>query len=222
MSEGWHPDPLGRYAQRYHNGSTWTSHVSNVGGVTEEDPMGIAPSAPGMPVAPPVGAYDGDGSMENNLASRGMRLLAQILDGLILGVPLFLISDALWGFTDDWVLDFEAEIVEVGIPIEVAVFWAVASAAYSIGMIGSIGRTLGKMVCGLTVVTEDGSELPGYGRATIRYGIYWLYGLPWVPALGTLLFIATVVMAFATPLRQTLHDKAARTVVVRAGWFRGR
>lgn len=223
MSEGWHPDPLGRYAQRYHNGMSWTSHVSNVGGVTEEDPMGTAPSEPGMPVAPPVyDMPDPSGDLSTALGSRGMRLLARILDGVILGLPLYLISDAIFGFTDDWVIDFEAEIVETPIPVSVLVLWFVIGAVYEIGMVGTWGRTVGKMICGLTVTRMDGVTLPGFGPATIRYAITLLYGLPVVPAVGFLLSIATIVMAFATPLRQTLHDKGARTVVVRSSSLAGR
>ncbi len=216
MSEGWHPDPLRRYAQRYHDGSAWTSHVSNVGGVTETDPMGTAPSAPGMPSAPPVYGMPGNGDQGFVLGSRGLRLLARILDGLIIGLPLFLITDAIWSYTEDWVFDFEEGIVEATIPIEVTVLMLVATAAYEIILIGMRGRTIGKAICGLTVVREDGAEIPGYGPATIRWLITMLYSQTVVPVVGTILAIATIVMAFATPQRQTLHDKGARTLVVKS------
>lgn len=209
MSEGWHPDPLGRYAQRYHDGSGWTSHVSNVGGVTEQDPLGTAPSAPGMT---PYEMSD----QAPELGSRGLRLLARILDGLLINLPLVLIADAIWNFTDDWVIDVEAEIFEVPIPVEVAVLFVVVSTVYEIFFIGLWGRTIGKMICGLTVVRDDGVTMAGWSPAIIRALVLMLYSQTVVPELATLLLIVTVVMAFATPQRQTLHDKGAQTIVVRS------
>jgi hypothetical protein len=35
---GWHPDPTGKFEQRYWDGSGWTDHVST-GGVASADPM---------------------------------------------------------------------------------------------------------------------------------------------------------------------------------------
>lgn len=40
----WHPDPLGRYAQRWWDGQAWTDQVIDAGGVTSTDPLGIAES----------------------------------------------------------------------------------------------------------------------------------------------------------------------------------
>src|SRR5690606_2977220 len=101
-------------------------------------------------------------------------------------------------------------------PIAAVIVWFLVAAAYEIGLVGTRGRTIGKMICGLTVVRDDGVTLPGFGPATIRYAVTLLYGIPALPAIGFILSIATIVMAFATPLRQTLHDKAARTVVVKS------
>jgi len=36
----WKPDPYGRYAMRYHDGSEWTEHVVDGGGTQLVDPMG--------------------------------------------------------------------------------------------------------------------------------------------------------------------------------------
>ena len=42
----WYPDPSGRHELRYHDGTTWTDHVSDAGQVTS-DPMTAAPAATG-------------------------------------------------------------------------------------------------------------------------------------------------------------------------------
>ena len=35
-SAGWHPDPWGRFAQRYWDGAAWTEHVAERGEVFED------------------------------------------------------------------------------------------------------------------------------------------------------------------------------------------
>jgi uncharacterized RDD family membrane protein YckC len=218
MSDGWHDDPFGRYAKRYHDGTSWTGYVSN-GGVTEEDPLGADPPPPGwVPPAPPLrGGY----ATEVEYGSPFLRLIARFLDGLIVGVPLFLVGDAILGITDDWVIDMEAEIVETPIPIEFYLLWYLVLAAYEILLIGARGRTIGKAICGLTVVRAEEPVLPGYSRAAIRWAVPLLYSLPFLPALGVALLIASAVMVFVTPTRQTVHDKAAGTVVVKSSSLSG-
>lgn len=57
----WHPDPTGRFAQRYYDGQRWTAHVAGRDGSQSEDPAPVDPAlpAPGSPqaaAAPPVAA----------------------------------------------------------------------------------------------------------------------------------------------------------------------
>jgi hypothetical protein len=43
VSPGWYPDPSGRFAQRYHDGSRWTEHVADAQGNRDTDaPVGQA------------------------------------------------------------------------------------------------------------------------------------------------------------------------------------
>ncbi len=49
----WHPDPSGRYAQRYYDGTRWTEDVVDAAGVQSTDLVDAAPEAP---VAPPTTA----------------------------------------------------------------------------------------------------------------------------------------------------------------------
>ena len=43
VSPGWYPDPSGRFAQRYHDGSRWTEHVADAQGSRDTDaPVGQA------------------------------------------------------------------------------------------------------------------------------------------------------------------------------------
>ncbi len=55
VSPGWYPDPSGRYAQRYHDGTRWTEHVADASGTRNID----NPDAPGGPA---TGGYGGQPS----------------------------------------------------------------------------------------------------------------------------------------------------------------
>ena len=74
---------------------------------------------------------------------------------------------------------------------------------------GERGQTLGKRVTGIRVVDGRGEPI-GYGRAFGRYANTFLFAL----------FVAPIVLDFLWPLwdakKQSLHDKIAGTVVVRA------
>lgn len=52
VSPGWYPDPSGRFAQRYHDGTRWTEHVADASGSRSID----NPDAPGGPAAGSYGA----------------------------------------------------------------------------------------------------------------------------------------------------------------------
>ncbi|MEJ7844442.1 MAG: DUF2510 domain-containing protein [Acidimicrobiales bacterium] len=54
---GWHPDPAGRFAQRYHDGSGWTEHVVDAQGGRASDPVDH-PVAPPAGFGPPTAAFD--------------------------------------------------------------------------------------------------------------------------------------------------------------------
>ena len=49
VSPGWYPDPSGRYAQRYHDGTRWTEHVADAAGQRSVD----NPEAQAAPAADP-------------------------------------------------------------------------------------------------------------------------------------------------------------------------
>jgi hypothetical protein len=51
VSPGWYPDPSGRFAQRYHDGTRWTEHVADASGQRSVD----SPEAQAAPAADPYG-----------------------------------------------------------------------------------------------------------------------------------------------------------------------
>ncbi|MFP4513448.1 MAG: RDD family protein [Acidimicrobiales bacterium] len=216
MSDGWHDDPLGRYPKRYYDGTQWTHHVADASGATQVDPYGTQPSPGGMPSAPPVSQMPPQPGVAGFSALPGnpiLRFIARLIDALIIGLPLVLLLEAvgIGGFEFDFSEEAAADSNQFPVAaliIQVAVF-----AAYEIYMIGTFGRTIGKMVCGLTVVRRKDAGLPGYGVATVRYIAGIVYAVPFI---GWILFIVTVVMGFSDALRQTIHDKIATTVVAKS------
>ncbi len=207
MAGGWHEDPLGRYAQRYHDGEGWTSFVSNAEGVTEDDPLGTQPSPPGTPKAPPVQDAPDDGALPG---SPWARLGGALIDGLVVGVPALIVALVVFD-TDLDLATTDGDLPDI--PLSVLFFVSGVFALYETLMVGRFGRTVGKMAVGLTIVTRNDIALPTYGVAASRALAYAvLYS---IPIVGIIALIAMAIMIFADPLRQTPHDKIAGTVVAR-------
>lgn len=214
MDPGWYDDPFRRFSQRYHDGSDWTEHVSDGSGVSFVDPSGSEPFVAGPPPTGPAiggeGAAGGAASGPPAPASPWMRLLARLVDGLILGLPLALLTSAIWGadwieIRDDGSLHYEAAPMVVLTAI---------TALYEISMIAWRGQTLGKMVCRVTVVGSASSAIPGVPAAVVRWIVIGVYSL--LGTLGSLLALVSIVVMFVTPRRQMIHDLVARTAVVRS------
>ena len=141
----------------------------------------------GLPTPPPVGPY---ASQAGTLAGWWLRVGATIIDGLVLVVPN-IVLDLLLGRAGEY---------GVG---------QVLFAAYIIIMLGRLGQTVGNMAVHTRVVDAAGGQTPGYGKAAIR----------WIVMLVLNITIIGGFLNILWPLwdnrNQTLHDKAAGTLVVR-------
>jgi uncharacterized RDD family membrane protein YckC len=78
---------------------------------------------------------------------------------------------------------------------------------------GLWGQTIGKRVMGTKVVTADGRSPISGNAACGRAAVYAL--VPVVPSVGGLFALINESWLLWDPRRQCLHDKAARTVVVK-------
>jgi uncharacterized RDD family membrane protein YckC len=142
---------------------------------------------------------------ELELASWGRRLAALLVDVAVL---VLVIASALLaaGVPAEELRDRTRE----GETLLVVVLFLVPEAIYYTALIGSRSQTFGKMALGIKVVDTDGRSPIGYPRAFRR----WLS----TAALRALFTIPSVV-DHLWPLRdernQALHDKFARSVVVR-------
>ncbi len=80
---------------------------------------------------------------------------------------------------------------------------------------GLWGATLGKRALGTRVVTAGTRSRISGGAACGRAAVYGL--VPGVPLAGGLFALLNELWLLWDPQRQCLHDKAARTVVIKAG-----
>lgn len=149
----------------------------------------------GLPVVAPDGAL-----LDVERAGVGSRVAAASLDAAVLGAVLLVAAAPVVGVVDG---GGRAGIVAaVGVGLAAALAWACAFES-----LGG-GRTPGKAVVGLRVLSADGT--PERGRQALRRAAGGVLDLLLVP-VG----IVAVVAVLSSPRRQRLGDVAAGTVVVR-------
>lgn len=159
------------------------------------------------PFAPPVAKVQDVEPVAGDLAGRGARLAAAIIDGLVFGVAMWAVA------TVSGISLFNPEsVMSVG-------YWA----AYAVTMLAFLAlqgallhlrsQTLGKIALGIRIVRRDGSRA-GVGRLVgLRLLPAWLVGL--VPFVGPLISLIDCLLIFRDS-RRCLHDDIADTIVVRA------
>ncbi|TDD32407.1 RDD family protein [Actinomadura sp. KC06] len=190
---------------------------------------GYGPPQPGY--GPPGQPHPGYGGPQDMLAGRGARLGAGILDGLllsVLAVPAVL-SSIRW--------DKMEESIESGEPIAdpldlyniprllvgYVIVFLVGFAYYTI-MHAKWGQTLGKKAVGIRLVKASDYSAVSWGQAIGRQA--FVYAITLTTATLNLLNPAAGILGLAGLLdtawilwderRQALHDKVAKTVVVKA------
>lgn len=139
-------------------------------------------------------------------AGIGRRFFALLLDGIVFALVFGGLDYALGGNGGYDVNEYN-ELVATGISTTVLQIISVAvTAAYHTYFIGSMGQTPGKRIMGIKVVTTSG-ERPSYGIALMRYLVSLISGA---------VFLLGYIWAFFSKEKQTWHDKAAHTFVVKA------
>ena len=142
------------------------------------------------------------------LAASGKRVLARILDMILVGVIVWLLS---WAFgTNEF--DVDPDKVQYGKSFGQSLLAAVLYIAYDSFMISRTGQTLGKKWLGLRVANLNDGATPTLQTALVRAAVLWLpfafcCACIWTAICGGWSF-------FDKPYKQGLHDKAAKTVVV--------
>lgn len=130
----------------------------------------------------------------------GPRLIAQIIDGVILFILYFIVGAAMFG-----ALTFDvygaAAVSFMGI-------YGLLGFLYFLILEGLRGATVGKMLMKIKVVREDGSAY-GFGPALIRNILRIIDVLPF-------LYIIGLILISRSDKKQRLGDRIAKTVVIKS------
>ncbi|EST20994.1 hypothetical protein N566_27785 [Streptomycetaceae bacterium MP113-05] len=138
------------------------------------------------------------------LGSRGKRLLARIIDALIIAIPVGILAGLISGF--DSYDDTASQYWQGG-------FYTLAYFLYEGLMLTRSGQTVGKKLMRIRVAMLQDGAAPHGAPGWVRAAIYHLPGL--VPCLGSLFWLVNVLFCtWDKPYQQCLHDKGAKTVVV--------
>ncbi|MET8805581.1 RDD family protein [Streptomyces sp. NPDC004546] len=174
------------------------------GGPYGGGPYGTGPyGAGGYPADPLAGMPP--------LADSGRRTLARIIDLILVGIVVWLLT---WAFG---VREYQVngDHVEVGKSVGQSFIAAVLYVAYDTFMMAKYGQTLGKKWFKMRVANLDNGATPSVQTNLIRALVLW------VPFAFCCACIWTAICGgwsyFDKPYKQGLHDKAAKTVVVSTG-----
>ncbi len=137
------------------------------------------------------------------LAHPGRRLLARIIDILIMG------------------LTFTAFLQVAGVEMDMdeppgqeeIVASLIVGFLYEGLLIAYLGQTLGKMALRIKVVASDAGGTPGLGRSVLRWGLPAALAL--VPFAGPVALLVVYLSLLWNPMRQGYHDMLGRTLVIK-------
>lgn len=159
------------------------------------------------PYAPPLAEVKdvhAAGGLE--LAGRGSRLLAVIIDVIVQMALLFAV-----GFVLPWkVFDSDPGI---GLMLANGVLGGVLFLAVQGWLLVKRGQTVGKVAMGLRIVRTDGSAVSAGRMLGLRYGIGFVIGV--IPMVNMVYGLVDSLLIFRQS-RQCLHDQIADTIVIRA------
>ena len=141
------------------------------------------------------------------LARRGARLGAQILDGvlsLIIMLPIAYLLGVFEYSANEQEPPYLLTLISgvITIAIFVAINWK---------LLNQNAQTFGKFVLNLKIVNLDGSKPSIQQLLLKRFSVYW--GLNYVPVIGGLINLVNILFIFRND-RRCLHDHVAGTRVI--------
>lgn len=194
-------------------------------------PPGNIPPAPPMPVPPVYGGWTPTAGWirpTTQLATPWRRLGGYLIDALIFApvwVVVFLafflddlVNDPFWDQIQAGVQPSDAQVREFTLRLQgrlvpYLLLMALLYGVYNVLFTKLKGQTLGKMAVGVKVVSIADGSLPTWGKAVLRWGLPAVVGLiPRVGGLGVLLIYLWMIW---DSNKQGLHDKLAKTIVLR-------
>jgi uncharacterized RDD family membrane protein YckC len=165
--------------------------------------------------APSAVLADPDNGEHLELAERGTRLGARILDGLIFGLGFVLIGILAAILIPAFVsrrAGSASSIVAMVVLVVLALGLMVALMAWNLVWLHRHGQTIAKRLLKIRIVQRDGSSV-GMGRLLgIRILLLWV--IESIPLLGPLFSLVNACFIFRDD-RRCIHDLMADTIVVK-------
>ncbi|MFJ3518997.1 RDD family protein [Streptomyces sp. NPDC090131] len=154
------------------------------------------------------------------LADFGKRLLARIIDVVIIAIPLALIQLAFG--TNRYRIDSDQgeDISDVvsqsysGSGLVMTLISIVAYVGYDWWFTKKNGQTVGKKLMNLRVAMLNDGSVPNSGAALGRAAVLWLPTLICCACLWPIALVVSILVD--KPYKQGLHDKVGKTVVVQS------
>jgi len=165
-------------------------------------PVGGAPYKGQALGLPPIGP--------NSLASQWKRLLARIIDGIIIAIPTAILFAVFAG--GDKFTGYYGGNPYSGKRFVPTLLGLVIGGAYEIWFLTNKGATPGKSILGMRVANISDGKNPEMQAAVMRWAVGSLPQL--VPVAGGLFSLVDALWCLWDPNRQCIHDKPANTVVV--------
>ncbi|WP_123452750.1 RDD family protein [Streptomyces sp. PanSC19] len=192
---------------------------SPYGGGSPYDNTSPPPPPYGSPYGSPYGGgYGGNDPLSGMppLAETGRRVLARLIDWVIIAVPLAIIGipfDIYQRASRDG-NDFGDTVNSLngGSQLVFQLITIVAYIAYDTVLTAKNGQTIGKKLMKLRVAMLNDGTTPPMSQSLLRAVVLWLPALICCACLWPLLILILIVVD--KPYKQGLHDKAAKTVVV--------
>ncbi|MBW8792568.1 MAG: RDD family protein [Streptomyces sp.] len=145
------------------------------------------------------------------LADSGRRTLARIIDMILVGIVVVLLTLA-FGVSE---YQMDGDRISAGRSFAQSLVAAVLFVAYDTLLTAKWGQTLGKKWLGMRVANLSDGATPAAQTSLLRALVLW------VPFAFCCACVWTVICGgwsfFDKPYKQGLHDKAAKTVVVSTG-----
>ncbi len=240
MEPGWYPDPFssGGYV-RWWDGERWGASTSVGTTAPSAGPPGAPVALPPPPPMPPPPGFPGLASAGSAyvaaadplaaavplspwISRAAARLIDSFIEGLIaLPFVLWLVWPSVQRFIDSVPTDGSQpsqaamtalQVDLLGVSTSITVISVVVSALYQLPQNKAWGRTLGKRALGIRIRPVAADVPLGWGQVVARWGVFEACSL----VLGGLpLLLDCLWPLWDRPWQQALHDKAARTIVIR-------
>lgn len=231
---GWYPDPAGSGDERYWDGGTWSQVTRPVGGVYAQPvpPQQVAPQARAPQYQQRYPQYQGPEpytamARQPRIAGWWWRVLAAIIDSVILMVPLSLLQNLLFQGTilelNAWAERYLNATLTGGTDLPAittgmirdfllyTLFTMAVWIVYRTLMVARFGGTLGQLACAMRVIIDGDQQMSIVSMRTSAVRATLAMVFQQIPVFN----LVNVLAPLFNKKVQTFHDMLAHTVVIK-------